>query len=197
MNYYKTDRGDLDAGEADRRRGLHAQAPAAPGIARSSTSSSPTNARGCGIPAELVYDPVKNPKGARCTMWDTNVATFGRDPATGFARRSLDNVGVQYGLEALNRGVITPAEFLDLNDKIGGFDNDGTSARGAQRRRSGVAAADLRGRPAEFRCRRPRRRRRSCTSAATTIRSATSTIASATSRVRERLRKATAASTTR
>jgi hypothetical protein len=84
-----------------------------------------TNVKGCGIPTELVYDPVKNPKGARCTMWDTNVATFGRDPVTGFARRSLDNVGVQYGFEALNRGAITPSEFLDLNEKIGGFDNDG------------------------------------------------------------------------
>ncbi|HUE87039.1 MAG TPA: DUF6351 family protein [Vicinamibacterales bacterium] len=83
------------------------------------------NARGCGIAEELVYDPVKNPKGARCTMWDTNVASFGRDPGTGFARRSLDNVGVQYGLDALNRGLITPVEFLDLNEKIGGFDDDG------------------------------------------------------------------------
>ena len=83
------------------------------------------NARGCGIAGDLVYDPVKNPKGARCTMWDTNVASFGRDPVTGFARRSLDNVGVQYGLDALTRGVISAAEFLDLNDQIGGFDNDG------------------------------------------------------------------------
>jgi hypothetical protein len=83
------------------------------------------NARGCGIPADLVYDPVKNPKGARCTMWDTNVATFGRDPATGFARRSLDNVGVQYGLEALNSGAISAKEFLDLNEQIGGYDNNG------------------------------------------------------------------------
>jgi hypothetical protein len=58
-------------------------------------------------------------------MWDTNVATYGRDPATGFARRSLDNVGVQYGLEALNTGAITSKEFLDLNEKIGGYDNDG------------------------------------------------------------------------
>jgi hypothetical protein len=88
-----------------------------------------TNARGCGIPADQVYDPVKNPKGVRCTMWDTNVATFGRDPATGFARRSLDNVGVQYGLDALNRGAISAAEFLDLNEKIGGFDNDGQPRR--------------------------------------------------------------------
>ena len=83
------------------------------------------NARGCGIAEDLVYHPTTNPKGARCTMWDTNVASFGRDPVTGFARRSLDNVGVQYGLDALNRGAITPAEFLDLNEKVGGFDNDG------------------------------------------------------------------------
>jgi hypothetical protein len=95
------------------------------------------NARGCGIADDLVYHPVKNPKGARCTMWDTNVASFGRDPATGFARRSLDNVGVQYGLDALNRGRITPAEFLDLNDAIGGFDNDGVP-----RRARSVADAD-------------------------------------------------------
>ncbi len=80
---------------------------------------------GCGITPELVYDPVKNPKGARCTTWDTSVALFGRDPATGFARRTLDNVGVQYGLRALNSGAITKSEFLDLNAKIGGFDNDG------------------------------------------------------------------------
>lgn len=81
--------------------------------------------QGCGIPKDQVYDPVTNPKGARCTMWDTNVATFGRDPKTGFARRSLDNVGVQYGLKAFNGGAITTAEFIDLNRKIGGYDNDG------------------------------------------------------------------------
>lgn len=82
-------------------------------------------AQGCGIPTDQVYDPVANPKGARCTMWDTNVATFGRDPKTGFARRSLDNVGVQYGLKALQSGAISGAEFLDVNRKVGGFDNDG------------------------------------------------------------------------
>ncbi len=82
-------------------------------------------AQGCGIPKEHVYDPVTNPKGARCTMWDTNVTSFGRDPKTGFARRSLDNVGVQYGLKALNSGTITAAEFVDLNRKIGGYDNEG------------------------------------------------------------------------
>jgi len=85
-----------------------------------------TNARGCGIAPELIYDPVKNPHGARCTYWDTNVATFGRDPATGFAREALDNVGVQYGLAALNRGAITKQEFLDVNRGVGGYDRDGS-----------------------------------------------------------------------
>jgi hypothetical protein len=83
------------------------------------------NAKGCGIAAELTYDPVKNPKGVRCTIWDTNVATYGRDPATGFARTPMDNIGVQYGLKALNDGVIGKQEFLDLNRNIGGFDRDG------------------------------------------------------------------------
>jgi hypothetical protein len=80
---------------------------------------------GCAIGIESIYDRLKNPKGARCTTWDTNVATFGRDPATGFARRTLDNVGIQYGLRALNAGAITPADFIDLNANIGGYDNDG------------------------------------------------------------------------
>lgn len=82
-------------------------------------------AKGCGISPELVFDSVKNPKGARCTIWDTNIATFGRDPATGYARTALDNVGVQYGLEALNAGKISKQEFIDLNQKIGGYDRDG------------------------------------------------------------------------
>ncbi|HEV8147091.1 MAG TPA: DUF6351 family protein [Bryobacteraceae bacterium] len=83
------------------------------------------NAKGCAIAPELVYDPVKNPKGARCTIWEMNAATVGRDPATGYARAALDNVGVQYGLEALNNGKISKQEFLDLNRNIGGYDADG------------------------------------------------------------------------
>ena len=77
------------------------------------------------IPKELLYDAVKNPKGARCTVYDHAANVYGRDPRTGFARRPLDNVGVQYGLAALNSGAITKAQFLELNEKIGGFDNDG------------------------------------------------------------------------
>src|SRR5204862_355122 len=43
----------------------------------------------------------------------------------GFARRAVDNVGVQYGLEALKAGKISPAQFADLNAKAGGLDIDG------------------------------------------------------------------------
>ena len=77
------------------------------------------------VPANLIFDPVSNPDGARCTVWDSMVNIYGADPATGWARRSLDNVGVQYGLEALNGGLLTPKEFLDLNQGIGGYDNNG------------------------------------------------------------------------
>jgi hypothetical protein len=72
-----------------------------------------------------VYDPVLRPRGVRCTLQDSNVAVMGRDPATGFARRPLDNVGVEYGREALRRRVITVDQFLDLNEGIGGYDIDG------------------------------------------------------------------------
>jgi hypothetical protein len=77
------------------------------------------------IPPDLAYDPRKNPKGARCDYYDNAVNVFGADPKTHFARRALDNAGVQYGLTAFNSGVISADEFLDLNAKIGGYDADG------------------------------------------------------------------------
>lgn len=80
---------------------------------------------GCGLPEELVYHATRNPAGARCTLYDTNVASVGRDPATGFAHQVLDNVGVQYGLQALLGGQISPAAFVALNAGIGGYDRDG------------------------------------------------------------------------
>ncbi len=39
----------------------------------------------------------------------------------GYARNSWDNVGVQYGLSTLTSGFLTPAEFLDLNTKVGSW----------------------------------------------------------------------------
>lgn len=80
---------------------------------------------GCGIDEALVYHPDRNPGGARCTMFDTNVASVGRDPTTRFAHQVLDNRGVQYGLKALLDGRITPAAFVELNERVGGVDRDG------------------------------------------------------------------------
>jgi Tannase-like family of unknown function (DUF6351) len=48
------------------------------------------------------------------------VNIYGTDE-TGFARRPWDNVGVQYGLQALLDGVISADEFLDLNAGVGGW----------------------------------------------------------------------------
>src|SRR3546814_165899 len=80
---------------------------------------------GCSLPDDQVYDPATNPDGARCTLTDSNVNLLGEDPDTGSAARPLDNVGVQYVLEALNAGTISGDQFLDLNDAAGGYDIDG------------------------------------------------------------------------
>ena len=77
------------------------------------------------MPLASRYDPVSNPTGARGTFQDGIVNALGRDPQTGFARQPYDNVGVQYGLQALRDGAITMQEFLDLNEAVGGLDIDG------------------------------------------------------------------------
>ena len=77
------------------------------------------------LPTDLRYHRTANPTGARCDVYDHAVNAYGRDPDTGFARRPLDNEGIQYGLLALNAGTITTEQFLDVNERIGGFDNDG------------------------------------------------------------------------
>jgi len=76
------------------------------------------------MPAALKYDVGTNPRGARPTVFDASINIYGADPKTGFALRPFDNVGVQYGLAALEAGTITPAQFLDLNERIGGFDQN-------------------------------------------------------------------------
>ncbi len=79
------------------------------------------------VPPELRYDPVNNPTGARGSVYDHTVNVYGRiagTPGAGFAQRPLDNVGVQYGLKALNDGVISFDQFVELNTMIGGFDID-------------------------------------------------------------------------
>jgi hypothetical protein len=78
----------------------------------------------CAVPAEQEYDAQTNPGGVRCTVSDYQVAIWGRRAEDGFAKRPLDNVGIQYGLNALNSGLITAEQFVDLNEKIGGVDID-------------------------------------------------------------------------
>jgi hypothetical protein len=95
----------------------------------------PSRASNCNLPQSQVYDPQANPRGARCELQDYQIAIWGRRPpeewgpvekriSQGFANRPGDNVGVQYGLEALKAGQITPAEFADINAKAGGLDID-------------------------------------------------------------------------
>ncbi|MFE6664926.1 DUF6351 family protein [Streptomyces sp. NPDC057697] len=88
------------------------------------------------LPAAQRYDPAANPDGARCDVYSHTVNVYGEVPETGKARRPLDNTGIQYGLEALNKGTIDMDRFIDLNRRIGGLDDD---ARPAAKR----TAADL------------------------------------------------------
>src|SRR5205823_5197993 len=74
------------------------------------------------VPLSARYDPTTNPNGARGDVHDHTVNVYGRLPESGFSRRPIDNVGVQYGLAALNAGQISKAQFLDINERIGGLD---------------------------------------------------------------------------
>src|SRR5467141_1086661 len=101
-------------------------------------SGAPRN--NCRLPAGLVYDPVSNPNGTRCgdpdlatAVWGT---TAGIPPNSTRARQTGDNIGIQYGLNALLAGAITAEEFVTLNEKLGGFDADWN-------RRAGPTTADL------------------------------------------------------
>jgi hypothetical protein len=76
------------------------------------------------VPPADRYHPKTNPRGARATVYDVARNVYGVDPKTGFALRTYDNVGVQYGLRAYTAGTITARQFLDLNESVGGFDHD-------------------------------------------------------------------------
>ncbi len=96
---------------------------------------------GCGLPADQMYDPDTNPTGCRGDVRDFESSIYGKRPSSlwtapekiagGFAGWAYDNVGVQYGLNALLSGVITPEQFVDLNEKVGGMniDHDSQAAR--------------------------------------------------------------------
>jgi hypothetical protein len=94
----------------------------------------PTNPCG-GIGPQQIYNPQTNLAGTRCSIadfamnifaprvqstWTTNEQQLGH----GFAGIPIDNIGVQYGLAALQNQQITLAQFLDVNANIGGLDAD-------------------------------------------------------------------------
>jgi hypothetical protein len=94
-----------------------------------------TNPIGDCVPPEQAYDPQKNPGGVRCSILDFMKSIFGPRPKRvwspmerkvghGFAGQPFGNAGIQYGLGALQDGVITADQFVDLNEKIGGGDVD-------------------------------------------------------------------------
>ena len=82
-----------------------------------------------------VYDAESQPDGLRCGLLDYMINQFGpRAPSVwtrneqllgrGFGGIPLDNVGVQYGLKALQNGVISGEQFLKVNREIGGLSVD-------------------------------------------------------------------------
>ncbi len=76
------------------------------------------------VPTSQRWNASTNPTGARATVFDVNRNVYGVD-ANGYGLRPFDNVGVQYGLAQLNDGSITKDQFLEMNEKMGGYDRDG------------------------------------------------------------------------
>jgi len=81
------------------------------------------------------YDSEINPGGVRCSVLDIMANLLGPRPTSawglqeqaagrGFAGVPFANTGVQFGLTQLKQGLITPAQFVDLNVKLGGLDVD-------------------------------------------------------------------------
>lgn len=71
-------------------------------------------------PNQQNYEPQSDIAAIRWTHYDDLRNVYGVD-ATGAARPTWDNVGVQYGLRSLKEGKITPQEFLHLNWHVGGW----------------------------------------------------------------------------
>jgi hypothetical protein len=85
------------------------------------TKAGALDLQNCGLTDDQLWS-LSNLKGVRCDLQDSAVNIFGRRPQDGYANRPFSNVGVQYALKALLARTITPAQFLDLNQKMGGRD---------------------------------------------------------------------------
>ena len=81
------------------------------------------NPRYGAVPNQQFYQPLSAIAAIEWTHFADIVNIVGRD-SDGYARSYWDNVGVQYGLEAVASGQITPDEFLKLNAMIGGWKNE-------------------------------------------------------------------------
>jgi len=74
-------------------------------------------------PNQELYEPQSAIAATEWTHFADIVNIVGLD-SDGYARRYWDNIGVQYGLEAVAAGKITADEFLKLNAIIGGWKED-------------------------------------------------------------------------
>ena len=116
-------------------------------------SSSPAWCNMSSHEPQKVYNPTTNPGGVRCSIQDYMVNILGlrkpqywgpveRSIGRGFANRPYDNVGVLYGLHALEAGTITAAQFVDVNVKVGATDIDyGSQAARVEGEPEGLDAA--------------------------------------------------------
>ncbi len=80
---------------------------------------------GCELPPNETYHPLLNPDGPRCSVQDYQQNIWGIDESKKAAFMPFDNTGVQYGLLALEQGLISPAQFVDLNAKVGAINHEG------------------------------------------------------------------------
>ncbi len=93
------------------------------------------NGVSAGTGPDKLYNASSNPGGTRCNVTDYMINVFGPRARAqwsaneialgrGFAGFPADNVGVQYGLGALQAGKILADQFIDVNQKVGGLDID-------------------------------------------------------------------------
>ena len=86
----------------------------------------PAATNNCELPNSAVYDPANATATAslpRCNAWSWGESIWGK-VASGQAKDTRDNFGVQYGLKALRDGAISAEEFVTLNEIVGGIDRD-------------------------------------------------------------------------
>jgi hypothetical protein len=89
--------------------------------------SIPSRVQNCNLQGTPFAADVYNPAtktGIRCTIQDYQAAIWGLRPQDGFARSPFSNTGFQYGLGPLAAGLITPEQFVALNEGVGGVDID-------------------------------------------------------------------------